>query len=135
MGESIINSKESLEAYKKFLDAQFEQHKYIRATLKTGRQRSNKQNSSLNLFCPKLSVTLNDAGIDFRLFLRDGYAVPWTSELVKDHIWRPIQIAITGHYSTTKPTREQYIKIYDVLTVKLSEHGIFEPWPEKKDKK
>ena len=72
MSEAIINSRESLEAYKVFLDAQFEKHKHLRLTVKTGKQRSQTQNAALHLFCSQLADALNDAGFDFRVFIK-GY--------------------------------------------------------------
>ena len=129
MADDIINSRQSLEAYKLFLDAQFEKHKYLRTSVKSGKQRSLTQNASLHLFCKRLSDSLNEAGFDFRTFIKDGYPVPFTEGLVKEHIWRPIQKAVTGHKSTTKPERGQYGEIYDALNVKLAEHGIYVPWP------
>jgi hypothetical protein len=136
MSEDIINSRQSLEAYKKYLDVQFEKHKYLRTTIKTGKQRSMSQNSALHVFCKQVSEALNNAGFDFRLFIKPGYPVPFTETLVKEHIWRPIQNAVTGHKSTTKPEVGQYFDIYDALNVKLAEHGIYVAWPlKKKDEK
>ena len=133
MSETIINSKQSLEAYKAFLDAQFEQHKFLRLSMKTGKQRTLSQNSALHLFCQQLADALNDAGFDFRTFIKAGYAVPFNDQLVKNFIWRPIQKAITGKDSTTKPETSQYAEIYDVLNVKLAEYGLFVPWPCKEN--
>jgi hypothetical protein len=129
MAEDIINSRQSLEAYKKYLDAKFEKAKYLRVTTKTGKQRTSTENASLHLFCDRVAKALNDAGFDFRVFIKDGYPVPWTEALAKDYLWRPIQEAVTGHNSTTKPERGKYGEIYDVLNVKLAEHGIYVPWP------
>lgn len=129
MSEKIINSRQSLDAYKAFLDAQFEKDHYLRITLKTGKQRTLTQNASLHLFCQHLADALNDAGFDFRTFVREGYPVPFNEDLVKNFIWRPIQKAMTGKDSTTKPERHEYAKIYDVVNLKLAEHGIFVAWP------
>ena len=131
MTEQIINSRKSLEAYKVFLDAQFEEHKYLRLSLKTGKQRTLTQNASLHLFCTQLSEALNDAGFDFRTFVKEGYPVPFNEMLVKEYLWKPIQKAITGKESTTKPTRKQYGEIYKSLNVKMAEHGVYVPWPSK----
>jgi len=128
-GEQIINSRQSLDAYKAYLDTQFDKHKYLRVTSKTGKQRTLTQNSSLHLFCSMLAAALNDAGFDFRVFIKEGHPVPFNEKLVKDHIWRPIQKAITGKDSTTKPETHEYADIYDALNVKLAEHGIYVPWP------
>ena len=129
MSESIINSAESLAAYKVFLDAQFEKNKFLRLTVKTGKQRSQTQNAALHVFCSQLAEKLNEAGFDFRVFIKEGYPVPFNENLVKEYLWRPIQKAITGKDSTTKPERSEYALIYDSLNLKLAEHGIFQPWP------
>jgi len=134
MNEAIINSRQSLEAYKKLLDAQFEQHKYLKVTVKDGNKRTPTQNASLHLFCQQLAVAMNDAGFDFHVFIKEGYPVPFTPALVKDHMWRPIQKAITGHASTKDPEPGQYAQIYDALNMKLAEYGIFVPWPCKENK-
>ena len=133
MSDQILNSKKSLEDYKLFLDAQFKKHKYLRVTHKTGKQRTLTQNASLHVFCGLLAESLNDAGFDFRTFVREGYPVPFNESLVKDHIWRPIQKAITGKSSTTKPETHEYAVIYDALNIKLAEHGIYVPWPCKEN--
>lgn len=132
--EHIINSAQALEAYKKHLDAQFAKHKYLRVTLKNGKQRTTTQNAAMHKFFENLANTLNDAGIDFRVFIKAGYPVPFTPDLVKDHIWRPVQKAVTGHESTTKPKTHEYSIIYDCINVKLTDHEIYEPWPCKESK-
>ena len=129
MSEQVINSRQSLDAYKAFLDAQFEKHHYLRATVKSGKQRTLTQNAALHLFCKLLAEALNDGGYDFITFVKEGYPVPFNEDLVKNHIWRPVQKAITGKESSTKPETHEYPLIYDALNMKLAEHGIFVPWP------
>lgn len=130
---TIINSKQSLEAYKKFLDLQFEQHKFLRLSMKTGKTRTLTQNAALHVFCAQLADALNDGGFDIKQFFKDTYCVPFTAELVKNNIWRPMQLAVTGKKSSTKPTTGQYAEIYDCLNVKLAEYGLFVPWPSKEN--
>ena len=131
MSEKIINSEQSLEAYFVFMRAEFEKHKYLRCTHKTGRQRTRTQNAALHLFCDHLSQALNDGGKDFREFIKEGYPVPFNERLVKDYIWRPVQKAITGKDSTTEPEAKEYGLIYDSINVKMAEHGFHVPWPSK----
>ena len=132
MSESILNSQQSLEAHIEHLRIQFDKHKYLRVTVKNGKQRSLTQNASLQLYCEHVAKALNDGGLDFRVTLHDGIDVPWTRELVKDYMWRVIQQKITGHKSTTKPERHQYGEIYEVLNRHLSgKLGVFVPWPSK----
>ena len=131
MTEQIINSQQSLDAYKAHLDDQFKKHGYLRLTIKNGKQRTLTQNGALHRYCAEVAIALNDAGFDFRTFVKEGYPVPWSEDLAKDYIWRPIQKAITGKDSTTKPETHQYSIIYDSVNAKLAEHGIFVPWPSK----
>lgn len=135
MAEAVINSEQSLAAYKALLDAQFKKHKYLRLNLKTGRQRTQTQNAALHVFCAQVAEELNEGGFDFRLFLRAGYPVPFNDFLVKEFLWRPVQKAITGQDSTKKPETHEYAKIYDALNMKLAEHGIYVPWPCKEQRK
>mgnify|MGYP001237929376 CR=1 FL=1 len=132
MAESIINSKQSLDAYIAHLEAQFEKHKYLRVNLKTGRQRTLTQNRSLHLYCDHLANALNDAGLDFRQALRQDIEVPWDEILAKKYLWGPVQKAITGFDSSTKPETHQYGQIYEVLNRHIStKFGVYVPWPSK----
>ena len=132
MSEIVINSQQSLEAYIEHLNRQFDKHKYLRVTSKNGKQRSLTQNASMHLYCTHLSQALNDGGFDFRTVIKEGIAVNWTPDLVKDYMWRPIQKAVTGHDSTTKPERHQYSEIYEELNRHVSgKLGVFVPWPSK----
>ena len=130
MSEVVINSKQSLESYIEHLRSQFDKHKYLRTTIKNGKQRSLTQNAAMHLYCGQLAEALNSAGLDFRVVIRDGVEVNWTPELVKDYMWRPVQKAITGHESTTKPQRGQYSEIYEAVNRHVSSKlGVFVAWP------
>jgi len=134
MAEIVLNSKQSLDAYILHLEAQFEKHKYLRATLKTGKQRSVPENNAMHRYCDQLAKALNDAGLDFRETLRQDIEVPWNEFLVKEYMWRPVQKAMTGHTSSTKPDRGEYGKIYETLNRHTSAKlGVFVPWPCKEN--
>ena len=126
--QTITNSQD-LEAYIKNIRIRFEKDKIIKVDAKSGKTRTLTQNASLHKFCSMLAQAMNEAGFDFRVFIKEGYPVPFTEELVKEYIWKPIQKAVTGHESTTKPEPKQYSEVYDVLNVKLAEHGLYIPWP------
>lgn len=127
---TVINSQQSLDAYIEHLRGQFDKHKYLRVDVKTGKQRTLTQNASMHLYCTHLAIALNDAGHDFRVLVKDDIDVPWSPELVKDYLWRPVQKAITGQDSTTKPERGQYSEIYEVINRHVSgKLGMFIPWP------
>jgi len=129
--KTIINSEQSLNAYIEHLKIQFEKHKYLKVSLSTGKQRSLTQNAALHKYCDMTAKALNDGGFDFRVFIKEGYPVPFNEFLVKEYLWRPIQKAITGKTSTTKPEKHEYSLIYDALNMKLAEHGLYIPWPSK----
>jgi len=129
--EQIINSQANLDAYKAFLDMQFDKHHYLRLSMKTGEKLTLTQNSSLHLFNTNLSIALNDANIDMKQFFKDGYFITWTPEIVKREIWKPVQKAMFNIDSTTKLKRKQVSEVYDVINRKVSEFGIFVPFPSK----
>jgi hypothetical protein len=130
MAEQIINSEQAFNAYLEHLKAQWDKHHYLRVDLKTGKQRTLTQNRCLHLYCQQLADALNEAGLDFRQTIKDGVEVPWSDALAKEYLWRPIQRAVTGKESTTKPERAEYSQIYDVLNRHISgKFGIYCPWP------
>ena len=92
--------------------------------------RTPKQSNSLHLFCRILGDALNDAG--FYLVVpgfKDGFQVPWTGDMVKENIWRPIQIALLDIKSTTKLNRAQVSQVYEVIAPNMAMKGINVPFP------
>lgn len=88
------------------------------------------QNKALHLFCSMLAEKLNDSGYDMRRTLKQDVDIPWSGASVKEYLWRPLQIAITGDESTTKPAPSEYTKIYEVLSRHLGEKlGVHVEWP------
>jgi len=99
--------------------------------------RSGKMNRCLHLYCTMLAEALNDAGFDFKRFLEISQYkidVPWTPELVKEQLWRPVQIARTGYESTTEATNFQYQDVYQIIDARVAElTGVSVPWPHQED--
>lgn len=126
----LINSEQALDAAIVQLRMQFNEKKYVKAKLSYGKQRTLTQNRALHMFCQNLADTLNEAGLDQKKVLKPEVDIPWTMEAVKEGLWKPLQEAVTGLKSTTKPETRQYSAIYELLnrhlTMKL---GIHEPWP------
>lgn len=127
--ETIINSRQALDGYINHLESQYEKHKYLRMSMKTGKQRSDQQRKALEVYCRLVAEQLNDQGITFQMFFKEGVEVPWTQPIVKDNVWRPVQEVMVGEKSTTKPHTNEYPNIYEVINRKLSEFGIYVPWP------
>lgn len=132
MSESIINSEQSLNAYIAHLRLEYEKHKYLRMSHKTGKQRTLTQNAALHKYCQMLADDLNNAGLDMRHVLKPEVDIPWTMEAVKENLWKPIQKAVTGKESTTKPLTNEYGEVYEVLSKHLSEKlGLYVAWPSR----
>jgi tRNA U54 and U55 pseudouridine synthase Pus10 len=107
----------------------FEDNPYVEVTYKIGNTRTNLQNNALHTYCNKVAIELNERGITFTDFFNPGFEVPWSKEIVKEQVWKPVQKAMTGEESTTKPKTNEYPKIYDQINLKLAEYGIHVPWP------
>ena len=128
----ITDSDKSFEDFLKFTRALYEKERYIMWKWHTGKQRTEIQNNALHLYCQNLAVSLNDGGYDFMLVMNTDAEIPWSKVSAKEFLWRPIQKAITGKASTTRPTRAEYPQIYDALNSHLAiKYGISEPWPVK----
>lgn len=125
----IANSNQTRRACLEHLEEVFRANPYVEVSYKIFSTRTDLQNNALHAFCYLLAEELNERGITFHQFFKEGFEVPWTKLIVKDNVWRPVQEALTGEQSTTKPKPTDYPKIYDALNMKLSNYGIYVPWP------
>ncbi len=120
------------------------------------------QNASLHKLCDLVSIKLNEAGYTFWHVMdrrikkvMDRYAssqqeetiailndleqatfrkkVSWSTLLVKDFIWRPIQIATLGKDSSTKLETDECSKVYEEFNIAMAGFGIHVPWPNKEN--
>lgn len=131
--DTIINSSQSKELFMQQIEKLYDEHKYLRVSVKTGKQRTDTQNNALHLYLSLLSTELNDAGLDMKQVLKPEVDIPWTTDNAKDYLWRPIQKALTRKESTTKPSTKEYPYIYDVLSRHMiDKFGVYVPWPCKK---
>jgi hypothetical protein len=132
MSEQVINSQQSLDSYIVHIKSQYEKHKYLRVSIKTGKQRTLTQNAALHKYCQLLADTLNDAGLDMKSVLKPEVDIPWTGDSVKQNLWKPIQKLVIGKDSTTEPLKNEYSIVYDVLSRHLSEKlGVYVPFPSR----
>lgn len=109
-----------------------EKGKRVEISLKKN-TRTSRQNSALHLLFTIISDQLNEMGQEFQYFGLKGkvLSVMHTPHLVKEHVWRPIQIALFDIKSTTKINTEQINKIVDVLSKYFGEKGISIEFPSK----
>lgn len=93
------------------------------------KQRTITQNRALHKLYDIIAETLNDAGLDMKKFLKEEVDIPWTKETVKNNLWRPIQVALTGKESTKDLERSEVNEVYNVLNRELAKKGIHEEFP------
>lgn len=94
------------------------------------KKRTTRQNNSLHLYCSMVAKALNSAGLDMVTVLAEGTEIPWSDNLVKEHIWRKVQIAMIEKESTTDLTTAECSPIYDVVNRYLADRfGITVLWP------
>lgn len=95
--------------------------------------RTSTQNASMHLWFEMVATYLNDAGYDMRKTLRQDMDIPWSQNSVKEYLWRPVQKAVTGEESTTKPSKTDYGDIYQSLSRHFSQKfGLTLPeWPHR----
>lgn len=96
--------------------------------------RTPKQNDSLHLYFEMLAKELNDAGLDMKKVLEPSVDIEWTKENIKEYIWRPLQIDITGKKSTKDLDKATEItKIWETLNRHLSQRfKVSVPFPTNK---
>jgi hypothetical protein len=97
---------------------------------KEEKQRTLKQNNALHKYFELVADALNSAGLDMKAVLKPEIDIPWTTETVKEFLWRPTQRIYIGKESTTQLTTKEIDLVFDTLNRFLGEkHGIHEPFP------
>lgn len=100
----------------------------------TPQQRTIQQNKAMYKYFALLAKALADAGLDAKKTLKPEVSIPWTPEMCKDLLWRPIQKAMTGKESTTELDTVEPSQIHAVLDLHLSERfGITVPFPSEEN--
>lgn len=128
----VVNNKHSLQVFTKHIEHLYDTKGYVTLKWRTGKTRTHKQNNALHVYCRMLSEALNDAGYDMKKTLKQEVEIPWTTELVKQYLWKPVQEAVTGADSTSTAGTEDYDKVHQVLSKHLSEKfNVYIPFPSK----
>jgi hypothetical protein len=98
---------------------------------KVVQNRSTRQNSSLHLYFTFISNELNNLGLEFQYNgINDNvFSLKYTPDLVKEFIWRPIQIAMFNIESTKQVNTNQINDIIDVITKFFSDRGVVLEFP------
>jgi len=126
-----VNSNQSRDDFKKFIDHVYEDKKYITFNYVYGKPRSPKQRNAMELWFKRVAEILNNAGIYNRLeFSADKVMkIPWTNASVKT-LWRCVQLNMYEVDSTKDLTSDKVTVIYDVLNELFVEHySLHIPFP------
>lgn len=88
--------------------------------------RTNLQNRALHLFFTIIAYQLNELGLEFQY---QGLSVGtigtrYTDNIVKEFIWRPIQIALFNKKSTKEIDTKEINEIIDVITKFFGDRGV-----------
>lgn len=98
----------------------FGQPESVKVVTKEEQQRTIQQNKAMHKYFELLAKALNDAGYDMKKTLKQEVEIPWTKEMVKEHLWRPIQEIMLAKHSTTEMDTKGPSEIYAVLDRHLS---------------
>jgi len=84
------------------------------------KQRTKQQNKALHKYFTILAEELNAAGLDMRKVLKPEVEIPWTTQSVKNCLWRPLMQIMVDQISTTDMETKDITLIYETLNRHLS---------------
>ncbi len=98
--------------------------------------RTLKQNNSIHLYCQMIADVFNELGWTFRFTGVKGIniEIEYTMILVKETIWRVIQMALFNKKSTKDLTRSEVTKVAEQIERSLALKGIDLPFPSIENK-
>ena len=98
--------------------------------------RSETQNNALHLWFELVAKELNDGGLHVQKVLEQTIEINWNKDLVKNTLWRPVQVALLKKKSTTELKKTEDIDVvYEHLNRYLSDKfGLHVPFPNWEDK-
>lgn len=93
--------------------------------------RSSLLNSALHLYFTLICDQLNELGLEFNYTGIRGldFSVRYTPHIVKELIWKPIQIALFDIESTTKVNSKEINEIIDILSKFFGDRGVVIEFP------
>ncbi len=80
----------------------------------TSANRTAHQNRALHAYYQRLSKALNEGGYTFEQVI-DKPTITWPPEIVKNNLWRKIQVSMTGKNSTRDLSTAEVGQIYEAM--------------------
>ena len=97
---------------------------------KKTKTRTSLQNRSAHLYHTQVANAFNEAGLDIKLVLSKELEHPWNGILVKELIWRKVQISMYGKNSSKQLTTVEQMEVFEVINRYIGqEFGIHVAWP------
>ena len=95
------------------------------------KKRSSTQNRALHLYFTFIANELNNQGqtFNYTLLTDKVFEIPFTAEIIKNQVWRMIQIKLFNIESTTKINTNQINEILEVTNHYFSQFGILVEFP------
>lgn len=91
-------------------------------------KRTSTQNKALHKYFELLAEELNDAGLDLKEVIKVD--IPWSSDTVKQWLWKPVQKAQLLKESTTELTTAEVNKVYETINRLMAEKfNLHVPFP------
>lgn len=96
-------------------------------------KRSSLQNRALHKFFLIIVNELNELGMEFQYFGLKGQVLStrYTTDIVKNQFWRPIQIALFDIESTRDIKTKQINEVVDVIAKFFADKGVYVEFPNK----
>jgi hypothetical protein len=94
--------------------------------------RTKKQQASIEVYCSKVAKACDDAGYGLRHFMTKikQAEIPLSQAIVKEVMWKTLQLTMTGVKSSTKISTVQTMEVYEVCNRFTAERlGFSIPWP------
>lgn len=95
------------------------------------KNRTSQQNRSLHLFFALIANMYNEVGQTHTNMM--GIETIWTAAMVKELLWRPLQISLFNIQSTTKLDSKQLTLIADTIIDYFAGQGYFIQFPNFQD--
>lgn len=128
--EYNLSKENDIYIFKEQIKWLLENKKCCEIIKKTGK-RTLTQNAALHLYFEHISKELNNLGLTFNYTGLKGLEMEtkYNANLVKEMIWKPIQMTLFKKESTTELDTTEINEIIDVLSKFFSERGVFIPFP------
>jgi|TARA_R100001082_G_scaffold44092_2_gene23388 hypothetical protein len=127
----ICNSSHTREKFLQQAKKVMEDNPFVVWDVTFGKRRTSKQNNALHVFCRLVAVELNNKGYSVESFFKEGVEIPFSAEIVKEHIWKPIQKGVTDKESSADLTTIEIQETYENVNRALSNKGVHIPWPQR----